>query len=473
MNRMLIKGGMIVESSEPFEISVKDILIEGDKIIQISKDIKLKNVYKTLDAQGKYIIPGLIDSHVHLYHATGLKKPYTKDYSKLFESYFSQLPKSFLYYGYTTVIELNNNPETTKEFLKSKLHPNVYHCGHGAVLKDGFMSLEFSEKDFTKRFPYYLDTKNENSNSIHNPKNVISNLKKSGAVCIKLYYEEALWYPGKKPEFILPSVDFINKVAIEAKKYQMPILLHATTPNGHQIGLASNTDILVHGLWEWPNQSYMSQIPSQKIKDIVKDMAKSNKVLQPTIRTIKGTKTLFDNSLLTNENLRHVLPFEYIDYLNNVGKVQREKFIKIFGKKITPKPTAENILENLNSFEKRYKDLIFYYYNNGGKLILGTDSATGGFGWGHPPGLAGYLEMKDWKELGVSLKDILKAATISNAKAFGLDKIIGSIEVGKQADLLLLNRNPLKEIEAYNSIERVFLKGKDINRKELSADYKK
>lgn len=335
------------------------------------------------------------------------------------------------------------------------------------------MSLEFSKNEFEKRFPYYLDPKEENRDGIHGPKNVVKELKKSGAKCIKLYYEEALWFPGKKPDFKLPNLAFINEVAREAKRNQMPVLLHATTPNGHKIGLDSEVDILVHGLWEWPNQNYMSQKPKQKIRKIVKDMAESQKVLQPTIRTIKGTKTLFENSLLNNKNLKHVLPSEYISYLKKVKEKQKEKFINMFGGKITSKPTDQNILKNLNSFEKRFKDLILYYYSHGGKLILGTDTAVGGFGWGHPPGLAGFLEMNDWNKLGVSLKDILKAATISNAKAFGLDRVMGSVETGKRADLLLLDKNPLKAIEAYDSIDRIILRGKEIDRKELSAGHKK
>jgi imidazolonepropionase-like amidohydrolase len=50
-----------------------------------------------------------------------------------------------------------------------------------------------------------------------------------------------------------------------------------------------------------------------------------------------------------------------------------------------------------------------------------------------------------------------------------LDKIIGSVETGKQADLLILNSNPLKDINAYNDIESVIIRGMAVKRTELSA----
>lgn len=62
---------------------------------------------------------------------------------------------------------------------------------------------------------------------------------------------------------------------------------------------------------------------------------------------------------------------------------------------------------------------------------------------------------------------LLRAATIDNAKAFGLSRELGSIEVGKRADLLLLALNPLETVSAYDSIQMVFLNGKAIAREAL------
>lgn len=57
-------------------------------------------------------------------------------------------------------------------------------------------------------------------------------------------------------------------------------------------------------------------------------------------------------------------------------------------------------------------------------------------------GLNGYLEMKHWIDAGISLEQLLKAATYNDAKTFNLLDSIGSIEAGKKANLLILNSNP-------------------------------
>jgi imidazolonepropionase-like amidohydrolase len=63
----------------------------------------------------------------------------------------------------------------------------------------------------------------------------------------------------------------------------------------------------------------------------------------------------------------------------------------------------------------------------------------------------------------------LRAATLDNANALGLSHELGSIEVGKSADLLLLKDNPLENVSAYDSIETIFLKGEPIAREALRA----
>jgi dihydropyrimidinase len=60
---ILIKNGTIITASETFK---SDILIVENKISQIAKDIQSTKSCKTIDAEGKYIIPGGIDPHVHL-----------------------------------------------------------------------------------------------------------------------------------------------------------------------------------------------------------------------------------------------------------------------------------------------------------------------------------------------------------------------------------------------------------------------
>ena len=76
------------------------------------------------------------------------------------------------------------------------------------------------------------------------------------------------------------------------------------------------------------------------------------------------------------------------------------------------------------------------------------------------------LELGRSAETGIPLSRILRAATADNAAAFGMSDR-GTIEVGKRADLLLLRKDPLKTIAAYDSIDTIFLNGDAIPRASL------
>jgi imidazolonepropionase-like amidohydrolase len=78
--------------------------------------------------------------------------------------------------------------------------------------------------------------------------------------------------------------------------------------------------------------------------------------------------------------------------------------------------------------------------------------------------------MKQLQKAGMSLAEIFRAATISNARQFKLESQIGTIEPGKVANLVLMTKNPLASIDAYDSITTVFVHGKPILRKDLAAD---
>ena len=94
--------------------------------------------------------------------------------------------------------------------------------------------------------------------------------------------------------------------------------------------------------------------------------------------------------------------------------------------------------------------------NNGGvKIVVGSHT------WVPyaETGYAYYREMELLKDAGLSTMEVIVAATMENARFFQVDSRLGSIEQGKTADLILLRENPLKDIKAMRSVEKVMLNG--------------
>jgi imidazolonepropionase-like amidohydrolase len=122
----------------------------------------------------------------------------------------------------------------------------------------------------------------------------------------------------------------------------------------------------------------------------------------------------------------------------------------------------------INVSVKRARDSLLEFHQSGGTLLLGTDTPAQD-AIGNPPGLNGYLEMESWAQVGISLGRIFRAATLDNARTFHIDHEVGSVEPGKQADLLLLGANPLESIAAYDDISVIIVDGTPIDRDDLSA----
>jgi imidazolonepropionase-like amidohydrolase len=95
------------------------------------------------------------------------------------------------------------------------------------------------------------------------------------------------------------------------------------------------------------------------------------------------------------------------------------------------------------------------YYDAGGVLIVGTDTAA----VYQAPGLSAHEEMRLMVELGVPTIEALRAGTINGARALGIEREAGSIEAGKLADILIINADPLADINNTRKIAQVIKGG--------------
>jgi imidazolonepropionase-like amidohydrolase len=159
------------------------------------------------------------------------------------------------------------------------------------------------------------------------------------------------------------------------------------------------------------------------------------------------------------------LPPTVIGYLRSAEGVKTRIALLEEYRKASPSPGFEPLLRApIERTRATFKLMLHDHV----PLFFGSDT-PGVDGFGNPPGVNGRLELQNWADAGAALSLILRAATLDNATALGLSHDLGSIEVGKRADLLLLRENPLGSISAYDSIETIFLNGEPIPREALRA----
>jgi imidazolonepropionase-like amidohydrolase len=100
----------------------------------------------------------------------------------------------------------------------------------------------------------------------------------------------------------------------------------------------------------------------------------------------------------------------------------------------------------------------------GVRIAVGTDA---GATPDYPPGYPTHREMGLYARAGMTPEQIIVAATKSGAEALRLDKEMGTLEAGKQANLLILNADPRMDIANTHKIASVYLRGKEVDRAAL------
>ena len=462
-NGLLIKNAIIISPENQTLTNESYIVTDGDEIKYVGTDKpNLIGDFKTIDVKGKYIIPGLIDSHVHVTSSDAMTDKEEIENPEIVNDFRDQLPKSYLYFGYTTLIDLGTaKPKRLLLFNEAKIKPDLYYVGGGAVIGNGYGLTNWSDE--TPNFIYqeneaYPIPKKYNKQN-HSPNAVVKRIAESGAIAVKTYYEPG--FDPTQPAFPIPSIQLMKELKEEAHKNNLVLVAHGNSIEAHRFLGNADVDIIAHGLWNWEKHRLdgTDDIP-EEITTILDTEIRNDVGYMPTLQVINGLRTLTNSEFLDKSELRNVLPQNLIDYYKaNADNM----YTGVFGD--APKNI---IINNFNRISNQGKASLKYMNDHNGLILFGTDTPSSPT-YGNPPGYNGYLEMLEMKNAGIPLSKIFTSATIENAKAFKLDNLYGTVEKGKKANILLLDKNPLKDISAYNSIIKVIIGGKVINRNHLSA----
>ena len=447
------------------------VLIRGDRIAEIGSDLVAGSHAKQIDGRGRFLIPGLIDSHVHVGNMGSLDDDAIRAHPELLDAYRAQLPRSYLAFGFTTLVDLDLREQTPAWFNAGPVHPNLCSCGRGVRIAGGYMAQRppknaaeanaanlVYEPTQPTNWPENLDPND------YSPVRAVARASYAGAICLKTFIEPGF---GGAAHWPVPRPATLAALRDEAKRHGLVFVIHANAVESWRAALDAKASVIAHGLWHWPGNR-LSTTPPREARDVIRAAAQANVGVQPTLQAVYGDLSIFDDSLLDDPRFGQALPRRIIDYLNgNAGKTARravaneycQAITKLFGKDVDP-------IKAMSVGPTRATATLRMMLAENVKLLFGTDTPSNE-GIGNPPGLNGRLELARWVEAGVPFSRIFRAATLDNAVAFGLSADRGTIEVGKRADLLLLKRNPLETSDAYDAIEIVFVNGKPNSRESL------
>jgi Amidohydrolase family len=470
--RTWITDVRIVSPEKLDHIEKSSVLIENGRIVRVVRKTGAKKPAgaTVVSGKGQFLIPGLIDTHVHLTLIPGMSDDQAASKLKITNKYFQQLPRSYLYYGYTTVVDLGVavNHEKLQEFRRAPQHPDLYTCGEALVLANGYpMSFYPAETRF-KLFPNFIYDPQQSSDippeykpQDHTPEAGIARAKSFGGICIKTFFEHGF---GRNANLPVISPAMLADIRKNATHAGLVLILHANSFEAQKFGVEGDVDVLAHGMWNWGYLNQKTELPVE-IKELLDQIVKKKIGYQPTIQVSFAQSAYFDANYLQMPAVSKVVPAEMVEWFNSAE-----------GRSFKNTLSGDNAAPDaamLQAFEqgpfRRERKVVAYLASKDANFLFGTDTPSMP-SYGNLPGLNGYLEMQQLQRAGMSLTQIFEAATINNAREFKLESQLGTIEAGKIANLVLLKKSPLESVEAYDTIVTVWVHGRAAARDSLAAN---
>lgn len=415
----LITNVNIVDVKTGTILKNKTVAIDSNRITAIyDNEISGSDSTIVIDGKGKYLIPGLWDMHAH------------------YKWNHIDTEPLLIANGITGVREMwGDMPEYVKV---PKNTPQ-----QGIVSPDIYFAADFID-GYPPAFPGSLIVTNSEEAVI-----AVNNQIEKKVDFLKVYS-------------MLTEEAFLA-IANEAKKRNIPFAGHI--PNGVSIytaidaGMASSEHMygflegcLPQNKNENPPSSeeeLISRFSEKTFDSLCSILAKSNMWICPTL-VVGRVNCYLNDSIFTNDNRKSYLPSYVIDIWKQKMSAYTQSQIDTFVKSASIRHLFElSLIGKMNE--------------KGVKFLAGTD-------FPNPylfPGFSLHDELSLMVKGGMPAIDVLKSATINPAIFMNKEDNFGSVEVGKIASLILLNMNPLENIENTKSIETVIIRGIVYNRKAL------
>ena len=425
---IVIQGATLINGTGSPAIRNSAIVIEGGRIRDIGprNEVKVPGGVQTVDARGKWVIPGLIDAHVHFSQSGGiytrpdivdLRK--TRPYAREMEWIKQRLPYTFERYlvsGVTGVVDCGGpmwNFEMRDIASHTKKAPRVAVAGPliSTILPP---TTDANDPDIVK------------PNSPMEAREMVRRQLERKPDLIKL------WWVRSARDNLDQQVQIMSAAIDESKSHGVRVAVHATELETATAAVRAGADILVHSVSDrLVDTEFINLVKNRDIPYIT------------TLGVEDGYRMVLNQRVALTDVEQRLGDPEVIATWAELGKIPPGD-IPGGIPRMTAAPGRPASYENLMLLESA-----------GVRIVAGTDA--GNIGTLHGPAL--HHEMELMAAAGMRPSDIIVAATKNAAAVMGLQNDTGTLQKGKFADLVILDADPIADIKNTRKIFKVMKAG--------------
>jgi len=418
-------------------IKNQDILVRDGIITEIGRSLKYDSE-EVVDGKGKFVIPGLIDAHMHLFQSGGLYarpdaidltviKSYDNERAWTFQN-AEDILNRYTSLGITSVIDLGG---PSYQFgMRDSLNRET---NSATVFMTGPLISSYVPDQLKVNYPPIIKV-----DSIAGAVDLVRQQADFGADFIKI------WYIAFKPQDALDFYPLVESICKEAKRLGLPVAVHAKSFETAKLAIRAGARFLVHS------------VTDVEIDDEFLELLRKSKAIYcPTLQVSKNYDDVFlDEYSLSETDFAIANPITLAS-LFDVRLIEGNENLNYYRKHRSATREMNRQQDSIQLINM--KKLL----SEGLPIALGTDA--GNIGTLHASSF--YREIQLFKDAGMSEVELLKAMTIHPAEAINVQNQIGTLSPNKRADILVLNSNPLEKIESVKDIHMIIKAGEivDVN----------
>ncbi len=418
----------------------RTVIITANRIAAIGPRTKTRVPTGALriDGKRKWVVPGLVDGHVHFFQSGNLyTRPDVADFNAVVPyrdevaRNKARLPASFkvwLASGVTSVVDIGGpfwNFEMRDEARKRGAAPRVAVAGPLISMIDR-TKLDLGDPPIIK-----VTTAEEARALVQRE------------LAFKPDFIKA-WFIYRPGDDLAAQEAIVKATGDAAHAAGVRLAVHATELVVAKAALRAGADYLVHSVEDEPvDQEFLA-------------LATRNHALYcPTLFVVMGYRYALSNTWRPTAAERRLADPQILAAMGDLARIPPEKLPDRVAKAIAeagevdPSPIE---LRNLRTV-----------WDAGIPVVMGTDA--GNIGTLHGPSV--FRELGLMVQAGLTPLQALRAATVNGAKAMGLERDLGTLAPGKLADLVILNADPLADVQNLSRIHRVIKDGQVFTPAEL------